>query len=181
MRSSNYCHKSRSNIHLSFNKTTGHIIMKTKSTLRKLLNTARLMTMVTALTFASIAQAERDEFASLSQVNGDEEPTANPHSFPTGGGRHSSWSIAYENDVLVPGSRDQDYTFGLNITFAGASSEDHWASLHGGVDWLTLLSPPSEKNPVVTISRAPSLFRSPSITALGWRPTSIGESSLAVS
>ena len=66
----------------------------------------------------------------------DEKGPADPYTFPTSSGKQSSWSIAYENDVLVPGSRDQDYTFGLNITFAGAASEDHWSSVHGTVDWL---------------------------------------------
>ena len=48
----------------------------------------------------------------------------------------SSRSFAFDNDILVPGSRDQDYTYGLNLTFSGADVEDHWASLHQPLDWL---------------------------------------------
>ena len=48
----------------------------------------------------------------------------------------SSRSFAFDNDVLVPGSRDQDYTYGLNLTFYGEGVEDHLASLHSPLEWL---------------------------------------------
>ncbi|WP_231591680.1 lipid A deacylase LpxR family protein [Cellvibrio sp. pealriver] len=32
-----------------------------------------------------------------------------------------SWAIAFDNDILVPGHRDQDYTYGLNFTQTGES------------------------------------------------------------
>lgn len=48
----------------------------------------------------------------------------------------TSRSIAFDNDVLVPGSRDQDYTYGLNLAFTGSGVEDQWASLHQPLDWL---------------------------------------------
>lgn len=34
----------------------------------------------------------------------------------------SSWAFAFDNDVLVPGHRDQDYTYGLNFTQTGANA-----------------------------------------------------------
>jgi len=52
----------------------------------------------------------------------------------------SSWAIAFDNDILVPGSRDQDYTYGFNITFAGKSVEDQFLSLHQSLDWTNELS-----------------------------------------
>ena len=48
----------------------------------------------------------------------------------------TSRSFAFDNDILVPGSRDQDYTYGLNLTFSGKGAEDHWASLHEPLGWL---------------------------------------------
>ena len=51
-------------------------------------------------------------------------------------GERTSRSFAFDNDVLVPGSRDQDYTYGLNLTFSGKGATDHWASLHAPLDWL---------------------------------------------
>jgi hypothetical protein len=48
----------------------------------------------------------------------------------------TSRSFGFDNDVLVPGSRDQDYTYGLNLTFSGEGAEDHWASLHAPLEWL---------------------------------------------
>lgn len=32
---------------------------------------------------------------------------------------HRSWAFAFDNDFLVPGHRDQDYTYGLNFTQTG--------------------------------------------------------------
>ena len=51
-------------------------------------------------------------------------------------GERTSRSFAFDNDVLVPGSRDQDYTYGLNLTFSGKGANDHWASLHAPLNWL---------------------------------------------
>lgn len=41
-----------------------------------------------------------------------------------------SWSATFDNDVLVPGHRDQDYTYGSNVHFSGAKVKNHWLSLH---------------------------------------------------
>ena len=48
----------------------------------------------------------------------------------------TSRSFAFDNDILVPGSRDQDYTYGLNLTFSGEGVENHWASLQNPLGWL---------------------------------------------
>ena len=42
---------------------------------------------------------------------------------------NTSWAIAFDNDVLVPGNRDRDYTYGLNLTYSGASAVDAPISL----------------------------------------------------
>lgn len=41
-----------------------------------------------------------------------------------------SWGFSFDNDILVPGSRDQDYTYGINVNFAGNQAQQHWLSLH---------------------------------------------------
>lgn len=48
----------------------------------------------------------------------------------------TSRSIGFDNDILVPGRRDQDYTYGLSLTFSGKGVEGHLASLHVPLDWL---------------------------------------------
>ena len=48
----------------------------------------------------------------------------------------NSHSFAFDNDVLVPGSRDQDYTYGLNYSVSGEGVTDHWASLHRPLAWI---------------------------------------------
>lgn len=59
---------------------------------------------------------------------------------------NTSWAIAFDNDVLVPGNRDRDYTYGMNLTYSGASAVDADISLKTplakidsllGVDQLT--------------------------------------------
>lgn len=47
-----------------------------------------------------------------------------------------SWAIAFDNDVFVPGSRDQDYTYGINLTLAGNHVENHWASMFKPLNWI---------------------------------------------
>lgn len=36
----------------------------------------------------------------------------------------SSWALAIDNDILAPGHRDRDYTYGLNFTYSGAGARD---------------------------------------------------------
>jgi hypothetical protein len=42
----------------------------------------------------------------------------------------SSWAFAFDNDVLVPGHRDQDYTYGLNFTQTGTNVRNAKISLN---------------------------------------------------
>ena len=34
----------------------------------------------------------------------------------------TSWAIAFDNDLLAPGHRDRDYTYGMNFTYSGESA-----------------------------------------------------------
>ncbi|PUA29437.1 MAG: hypothetical protein B0W54_02290 [Cellvibrio sp. 79] len=51
-----------------------------------------------------------------------------------------SWALAFDNDVLVPGGRDQDYTYGINFTQTGDDARTAFISLNKpliGLDkWL---------------------------------------------
>jgi len=42
----------------------------------------------------------------------------------------TGWSFSFDNDFLVPGQRDQDYTYGINVRLIGKKTESHWSSLH---------------------------------------------------
>ncbi len=44
--------------------------------------------------------------------------------------KENSWGFSFDNDIFVPGQRDQDYTYGANIHMAGAIAAQHWLSLH---------------------------------------------------
>ena len=39
-----------------------------------------------------------------------------------------AWSVAFDNDILVPGGRDQDYTFGVNATRYGENTRGYFLS-----------------------------------------------------
>lgn len=41
-----------------------------------------------------------------------------------------SWALAFDNDVLVPGGRDQDYTYGINFTQTGDNARAALISLN---------------------------------------------------
>jgi hypothetical protein len=41
-----------------------------------------------------------------------------------------SWALAFDNDVLVPGGRDQDYTYGINFTQTGEHVRNALVSLN---------------------------------------------------
>lgn len=41
----------------------------------------------------------------------------------------SSWAFAFDNDLLAPGHRDRDYTYGMNLTYSGTSASDAGISL----------------------------------------------------
>lgn len=41
----------------------------------------------------------------------------------------TSWALAFDNDLLAPGHRDRDYTYGTNLTYSGASVVDAPVSL----------------------------------------------------
>ncbi len=42
---------------------------------------------------------------------------------------HSSWAFAFDNDLLAPGHRDRDYTYGRNLTYSGITAIDAGISL----------------------------------------------------
>ena len=41
-----------------------------------------------------------------------------------------SWALAFDNDVFVPGGRDQDYTYGINFTQTGNTARTAFVSLN---------------------------------------------------
>ena len=41
----------------------------------------------------------------------------------------TSWALSFDNDLLAPGHRDRDYTYGTNLTYSGESAVDAPISL----------------------------------------------------
>jgi hypothetical protein len=50
----------------------------------------------------------------------------------------SSITFAIDNDLMLPGSRDRDYSYGLNLTYAGRTAENMAPALRHSLDWLDL-------------------------------------------
>lgn len=50
--------------------------------------------------------------------------------------RYNSWSFAFDNDVLVPGSRDQDYTYGVSATVSSETAPNSAWSLDTPLKWI---------------------------------------------
>lgn len=46
------------------------------------------------------------------------------------------WAISFDNDILVPGSRDRDYTYGINLLLSGEGARESWYSPYRGHTWL---------------------------------------------
>ncbi|MGI9286296.1 MAG: lipid A deacylase LpxR family protein [Pseudomonadales bacterium] len=47
-----------------------------------------------------------------------------------------SWSFAFDNDVLVPGSRDQDYTYGVSASLSSEMAPRSRWSLNTPLQWI---------------------------------------------
>jgi hypothetical protein len=69
-------------------------------------------------TYLAPQQPEWLQVATL--VDDEKQPLLHLHDQPTK--PTSSWAFAFDNDLLVPGHRDQDYTYGLNFTQTGESA-----------------------------------------------------------
>lgn len=98
--------------------------MKILTLTQKLITRYLVPITLVALLGSGIVHAEKDEYSEFKF----------PERARDGG--ISSWAFAFDNDLLVPGSRDQDYTYGLNITYSGRQAERQWASLHDSLDWI---------------------------------------------
>lgn len=66
----------------------------------------------------TLAQSMEDERQPLLHLNGKKSQFNN------------SWALAFDNDVLVPGGRDQDYTYGINFTQTGEAARSAILSLN---------------------------------------------------
>lgn len=70
------------------------------------------------------------------QIHDQKRPTAPVESLPYEEPERSSWALTLDNDILAPGGRDQDYTYGLNLTYTGRAARDGWWSLDGALGWV---------------------------------------------
>ena len=78
---------------------------------------------------AYLAQQQPEWLQVAALVDNEKQPLLHLQDQPTK--PTSSWAFAFDNDVLVPGHRDQDYTYGLNFTQTGVSARAASLALNG--------------------------------------------------
>lgn len=83
----------------------------------------------------------------LAMLPGEEQRPRRPRPQPKQERPAASWSVALDNDILVPGSRDQDYTYGLSFSYTGARAADAWFSLDRPLGWLDRLVGVDDRSP----------------------------------
>lgn len=69
-------------------------------------------------------------------IQDEKRPAAPIRSLPYEEPERSSWALAVDNDILALGGKDQDYTYGLNITYTGHAAKEGWYSLDAPLAWL---------------------------------------------
>ncbi|HCR79915.1 MAG TPA: hypothetical protein DIW42_10020, partial [Alcanivorax sp.] len=75
----------------------------------------------------------------LALLEHEERTPRRPRPEPKREADKESWSFAFDNDALVPSHRDQDYTYGLSVSYTGRDARDAWYSLNpvlGALDGL---------------------------------------------
>jgi hypothetical protein len=65
----------------------------------------------------------------VARVIDDEKRPHPPLVLPYKEPKNSSWALAVDNDIFALGGRDQDYTYGLNLTYSGSAAQEAWISL----------------------------------------------------
>jgi len=66
----------------------------------------------------------------LALLEHEERTPRRPRPEPKREADKESWSFAFDNDALVPSHRDQDYTYGLSVSYTGRDARDAWYSLN---------------------------------------------------
>ncbi len=62
----------------------------------------------------------------LALLEHEERTPRRPRPEPKREADKESWSFAFDNDALVPSHRDQDYTYGLSVSYTGRDARDAW-------------------------------------------------------
>ena len=70
----------------------------------------------------------------------EEQRPRRPRSNPAQERETGSWSLTLDNDLLVPGSRDQDYTYGISVAATGTRARDFALSLNTPLTWIDRLT-----------------------------------------
>lgn len=80
----------------------------------------------TAYGFESSIESETIKLAST--IGDEKRPMS--RITPKAQSSHSSWAFAFDNDILTPMRRDQDYTYGFSFTYTGGKADEGWYSAH---------------------------------------------------
>ncbi len=80
------------------------------------------------------------QLARLGDPAFDAQRPRQPRTIPEKERETGSWSLTLDNDLLVPGSRDQDYTYGISVAATGTRARDFSLSLNTPLTWIDRLT-----------------------------------------
>ena len=104
---------------------------------------AQVFLVILLISSAHFAQAQQGPFNTTQEAQWLElaQQTHNEHSSLASDvhrllPQQKNWALALDNDIFVPGSRDQDYTYGINFTQSGPHIRDAVLSLNTPLQFL---------------------------------------------
>ncbi len=89
-----------------------------------------------AIATLSVASVASSGVSSAEATSAAEYEYEVVHSAASKKQRYNSWSFAFDNDVLVPGSRDQDYTYGVSATLSSETAPNSTWLLDSPLNWI---------------------------------------------
>jgi hypothetical protein len=93
----------------------------------KILNT----TYTQWLAFILLAMGISLSSGASTETDGEQHPHKSTTNYSAPEKPITGWAVSFDNDVLVPVSRDQDYTYGSSLTVSGSATSDYLLSLDG--------------------------------------------------
>lgn len=95
----------------------------------------QLMLLVLLISSINYTQAQESPYQTSDSeiwvdLEKDDEDSLNKIDLYKSDDRREHWALALDNDIFVPASRDQDYTYGINFTQSGTKVSDLTVSLN---------------------------------------------------
>lgn len=91
---------------------------------------------ITVLSEGSIANESLHNVSEITDEITEDYGRDYPRSAKTDYAGIDGWAVSFDNDGFIPGGRDHDYTYGMNITIVGEATKDFWVSPSRPLHWI---------------------------------------------